>query len=99
MNIRSEKISNSFSQKLLGRYITAKLSSGDQIKILCRNALSRVVHYMKLNQGKIIINIYIFSRFVSCPLQWMFHNKRLNNRINNIHKKAFKSLLRTLKKR
>ena len=30
----------------------------------------------------------IHSQFGYCPLVWMFHSRKLNNRINNIHKRA-----------
>lgn len=38
MTIRSEKIPTSFSQKLLGIHITAKISFDEHVKILCRRA-------------------------------------------------------------
>ena len=30
------------------------------------------------------------SQFNYCPLIWMFHPRRLNNKINNVHKKALR---------
>ena len=30
------------------------------------------------------------SRFSHCPIVWMFHSRRLNNRINNIHNRALR---------
>ena len=31
---------------------------------------------------------FIESQFSYCPLTWMFHSRKLNNRINRIHKRA-----------
>ena len=36
----------------------------------------------------LIIKIFIESQFNHCPLLWMFHNRKLNNRINKLHKRA-----------
>ena len=30
------------------------------------------------------------SQFSYCPLIWMFHSRRLNNKINNLHEKALR---------
>ena len=30
------------------------------------------------------------SQFNSCPLIWMFHSRRPNNKANNVHEKAFR---------
>ena len=30
------------------------------------------------------------SQFKYCPLIWMFHSRRLNNKINNVHEKALR---------
>ena len=40
---------------------------------------------MDLAQRRLIINAFIFPQFGYCPLVWMFHSKKLNNHINNIH--------------
>ena len=33
---------------------------------------------------------FIFSQFGYCPLVWMFHSRKLNNRINRIHERALR---------
>ena len=33
---------------------------------------------------------FILSHFGYCPLVWMMHNRRLNNRINRIHERALR---------
>ena len=45
---------------------------------------------MRFEQRKCIINSFIISHFSYCPLVWMFHSRRLNNRINHIHERALR---------
>ena len=40
------------------------------------------------------MNAFIFSPFGYCPLVWMFHSRKLNNRINNIHERALTIIYR-----
>ena len=54
------------------------------------HALSRISHYMTLIQRKIIMKSFILSQFGYCPLVWMFHSRKLNNRINRIHERALR---------
>ena len=37
---------------------------------------------------RVIMNAFITSQFSYCPLVWMFHNRTLNKRINEIHEKT-----------
>ena len=39
------------------------------------------------------MNAFIFSQFGYCPLVWMFHSRKLNNRINNIHERTLRIVL------
>ena len=34
---------------------------------------------------------FIISQFGYCPLVWMFHSRRINNRINRLHERALRS--------
>lgn len=45
---------------------------------------------MTLDQRKLIINAFVTSHFSYCPLVWMFHSRKLNNRINHIHERALR---------
>ena len=40
------------------------------------------------------MNVFIFSQVGYCPLVWMCHSRKLNNRINNIHKRALRIVYR-----
>ena len=90
INIDNNISLNEGSEKLLGLTIDNKLKFKDHVSNLCKktsqklHALARVSQYMDLLQRKLIINSFIASQFGYCPLVWIFHNRKLNNRINNI---------------
>ena len=42
---------------------------------------------MSTKQKRIIMKAFINSQFGYCPLVWMNHSRKLNNRINRIHEK------------
>ena len=96
INICNESISNSFKEKLLGVTIDNKLRFEEHVEDLCKrasqkvNALSRLASYMNFDQRKLILNSFITSHFSYCPLVWMFHSRRLNNKINSIHERALR---------
>ena len=52
---------------------------------------------MNLAQYRLIRNAFIFSQFGYCPLIWMFHSRKLNNRINNIQERALRIVFRDYK--
>ena len=89
-------IKNSNSEKLLGIKIDNKLTFDPHVSDICTkvsqklHALSRVGHMMKLNHRKDIVNAFILSQFGYCPLVWMFHSRKLNHRINNLHQRALR---------
>ena len=94
MRVGSFDIQNSDSEKLLGIKIDNKLTFDPHVCDICMkvsqklHALSRVAHLMNFNQRKYIFNAFILSQFGYCPLVWMFHSKKLNHRINKLHKRA-----------
>ena len=47
---------------------------------------------MNLTQRRLIMNAFTFLQFKYCPLVWMFHSRKLNNHINNIHEVWYLSL-------
>ena len=91
LKIRNRTLTHSFNQKLLGIY---KFDFDEHVTSLSRKTsqklydLARVVHYINLAQSRLIMNAFIFSRFEYCPLVWIFHSKKLNNRISNIYERA-----------
>ena len=45
---------------------------------------------MNIIKRRTIMNAFITSQFGYCPLVWMFHSRKLNNRINKIHERALR---------
>ena len=43
---------------------------------------------MSMQKRRIIMKSFVTSQFGYCPLIWMFHSRRLNNKINSIHERA-----------
>ena len=81
VNVGDYKILNRGSEKLLGITIDSKLSFDDHVTSLCKktsqklHALTRVAQYMDIPKA-------FNSQFGYCPLVWMSHSRKLNNRIN-----------------
>ena len=94
------EVTNSKSQKLLGVTIDNRLTFDDHVTSICTkasqklHALSRVSSFMTLGQRKIIMKSFILSQFGYCPLVWMFHSRKLNNRINRIQERALRIVYR-----
>ena len=89
-------IQNSKSEKLLGIIFDNGLTFNSHISKICSkasqklHALSRVSNFMNFRQRKVLMQAFIHSQFGYCPLVWMFHSRKLNNRINNIHERALR---------
>ena len=100
LKIKNETITNSSNEKLLDILFNNKFDFDEHVTSLCRkasqklNVLARVAHYMNLAQRTLIMNIFILSQFGYCPLVWMFHSRKLNNRINNIHERSLRIVYR-----
>ena len=82
--------------KTLGIIIDNELKFDIHINSLCKkanqklHALARISNFMSFEKRKVIMKAFILSQFNYCPLIWMFHNRELNNKINNIHERALR---------
>ena len=80
----------------MGIKIDNKLTFEEHVKRLCKkasqkvSAVARISSLMRFEQRKRIVNLFITSHFSHNPLVWMFHSRRLNNRIDHIHERALK---------
>ena len=94
--IEQNKIYKSKCEKLLRIKIDHDLSFEEHVSTLCRkaaqklHALGRISHLMTMPQRRTIMKAFINSHFGYCPLVWMFHSRKLNNRINSIHERALR---------
>ena len=100
LKIKNETIANSSNEKLLGILFNNKFDFDEHVNSLCRkasqklNALARVAQYMNLAQHRLIMNAFIFLQFGYCPMVWMFHSRKLNSHIKNIHERALRIVYR-----
>ena len=95
-NIGNHSIESSKQQKLLGILIDNKLNFEKHINELCTkasqklSALCRISSFMSTKQKRTIMKAFINSQFGYCPLVWMNHSRKINNRINRIHERALR---------
>ena len=45
---------------------------------------------MNFSKRKALMKAFVISQFNYCPLVWMLHSRKLNQRINNIHERALR---------
>ena len=54
------------------------------------HALARASTYMPKEKTRMVMRAFIMSHFSYCPLIWMFHDRRVNVKINHIHERALR---------
>ena len=96
MGICNEKLSSTCNEKFFGIKIDNKLTLEEHIEELCKkarqkvSAVAKISSFMRFEQRKRIVNLFITSHFSHYPLVWMFHCRRINNRIDHIDERALK---------
>ena len=89
-------IKNSANEKLLGVNIDSKLNFDCHVNHLCNKAnkklraLARVTPYMTLDKKKIVMNSFFHAQFNYCPLTWMLHSRKNNNKIKHLHERCLR---------
>ena len=56
------------------------------------NALSRLCAIIPFYRRKMLMRAFFNSQFSYCPLVWMFHNRQINTKINNLHFRALRMI-------
>ena len=90
-NIGNEKIWESSKQKLLGLGIYRNLNFNEYVCSLCRKAgtklsvLARLSNLISFKKGLILLKTCIEFQFAYCLLIWIFHCRKVNNKINHLH--------------
>ena len=96
VNIKGSITESSNCEKLLGIHIDSNFSFEYHINRICCKAsrkfqvLSRIAKYISEDKKRMLFKSFIISQFNYCPIVWMCHGKGLNNKINNIHKRALR---------
>ena len=87
---------HSASEKVLGANIDSKLNFDCHVNHLCNKAnkklraLARVTSYMTLEKKKIVMNSFFNAQFNYCPLIWMLHSRKNNNKIKHLHERCLR---------
>ena len=93
IQIANTTIKCSKSKKLLGIALDNKLKFDKHVENICQkaskklNAPARVTSYVELPKRCFLINAFLKAQFNYCPAVWMFHNRLLNNKINQLHER------------
>ena len=58
------------------------------------NCSSNSCAFYGLSTAKVNYECFIFSQFGYCPLVWLFHCRKLNNRMSNIHERALRTVFK-----
>ena len=96
LNLDNLIIKSSKSEKLLGINIDQFLTFNEHVSKLCKkssqklHAIGRISSYRNKNKLRLIMNAFFSSQFGYCPLAWMFHNRRHNNKINRLHERMLR---------
>ena len=68
----------------------------EHVSSLCRKVdnklpvLARLSNFMSFKQTRILLNTFIKFQFEYCPLIWMLHSRRENNKINHLHERSLR---------
>ena len=90
-NINEFEIESSKNEKLLGISNETRLSFQHHITASQKlHALARIAHYMDFEKRRSLIKALVISQLNYRPLIWMFQNRALNKKINEIHERALR---------
>ena len=95
-NIGKDLIWESNDVKVLGVTIDRDLKFDKHVLKLCSkanqklSALSRIAKLLSFNKRRTLFKAFVESQFKYCPIVWMFHSRRTNNKINRLHERALR---------
>ena len=88
-NVDGSMTKSSQKEILFAINLNSELKFEDHANVTCRKAsqklyaLARIAPFMDLKQRRNIMKAFVESQCGYCPLIWMFHSRRLNNKINH----------------
>ena len=98
LNVRGSTTESSSCEKLLGIFIDSNFTFEYHINRICRktsqklHAFSRIPKYISGDKKPLLFKSLIISKFNYCPIVWMCHGRDLNNKINNLHERALRTV-------
>ena len=94
VTVGNSLIEESTKEKLLGVTIDKDLSFKNYLDSLCKkasqklHALAWISKLMGTDRIVLMMDIFVMSQFSYFPLICMFHSRRINNKVNQIHERA-----------
>ena len=76
---------------ILGITIDRDLKFDKHVLKSCSNAnqklsaLSRMEKLLSFNKRRTLFKAFVEFQFKYCPIVWMFHSRRTNNKLNKLH--------------
>ena len=98
--IGEANIIESNTEKLLGIHIDRDLTFTNHVEQMYKkaskklNALIRQCKLLPFYRRRSLMKAFFESQFSYCPLVWMFHNRTLNYKINELHYRALRIIYR-----
>ena len=96
IRIGDHSVKNTDKETLLGVVLDNHLKFDHHIKKICNeagkkiSALARIAPYLGTDKRKLLMKTFITTYFNYCPIVWMFCSRKMNNLINNVHKRALR---------
>ena len=96
VSIGKDLIWKSNNIKLLGITIDRDLKFDKHVLKLCSktnqklSVLSRMAKLLSFNKRRTLFKAFVEYQFKYCPIVWMFHSRRTNNKINRLHERALR---------
>ena len=93
-------IIESCNEKLLGISIDIELTFSNHVNQIYKkasnklNALIRQCKILPFSKRRSLMKAFFESQFAYCPLVWMFHNRQINYKINDLHYRALRVVYR-----
>ena len=94
--IRDDMVWENRTVKLLGITIENELKFDEHITNIYIQAnkkmtlLTRMRKYLDFSKVRLFFKSFFESQFKHCPLTWIFHSRKTNNRINKLNETAFR---------
>ena len=94
--IGNDKIWETRSVELLGVTIDNDLKFDEHLlKIFLKanrklSALTRIKKYLDFHKIRVLFKAFFESQFKHCSLTWMFHSRKTNKQINQLHERALR---------
>ena len=54
------------------------------------HALARISNYVDVEKLRVVMNAFVVSQLIYCPLVWVFHDRSVNKKINKMHERSLR---------